>query len=304
MLVNASNLAAIQLNIKTTFNKAFQTTESTWSKVAMLVPSTGALNDYDWLENFPAMKEWIGDKEIKNFVGNNYVVANKDFEVTVAIKRKNIEDDNVGLYANWAEGAGWSAKQHPDELVYGAVNNAFIGKCYDGQPFYGNHKVGKLTVSNKLTIAFSVASSKQAKACFGAARIMLEKMKDQDGRPLRCKATTLLVGPDLRDDAEYLRDAEFLRNGDANPYRGAFELVVEPLITSSTFWAVLDTSKPVKPFIYQQRKAAVIVAQTDPQSDSVFTRGEFLMGAESRGNAAYGFWQLSVGSNGTTANNP
>jgi phage major head subunit gpT-like protein len=61
----------------------------------------------------------------------------------------------------------------------------------------------------------------------------------------------------------------------------------------------LDTTKPVKPFVYQQRKKPVFVQQTNMESPSVFMEGVFHFGAEARGAGGYGFWQTIFGSTGT-----
>jgi len=72
-------------------------------------------------------------------------------------------------------------------------------------------------------------------------------------------------------------------------------------LTDDNAWFLLDTSKPVKPFIYQERKKPVFVQQVDPQADDVFMRKKFKFGAEARAAGGYGFWQLAYGSDGTVA---
>ncbi|MGL4205807.1 MAG: Mu-like prophage major head subunit gpT family protein, partial [Aeromonadaceae bacterium] len=81
-------------------------------------------------------------------------------------------------------------------------------------------------------------------------------------------------------------------------YKGTAELVVDGRIESDTFWCLLDTTKPVKPFIYQPRKKPVFVQQTSMDSPDVFNLAEYKFGAEARGAAGYGFWQLAFGSTG------
>ncbi|HGU9240158.1 TPA: Mu-like prophage major head subunit gpT family protein, partial [Escherichia coli] len=49
MLVNAKNLNQIFINLKTTYQKAFDQTPTDWQKVAMEVPSGSKENDYSWL---------------------------------------------------------------------------------------------------------------------------------------------------------------------------------------------------------------------------------------------------------------
>ncbi|WP_142627911.1 Mu-like prophage major head subunit gpT family protein [Rhizobium sp. P007] len=61
-------------------------------------------------------------------------------------------------------------------------------------------------------------------------------------------------------------------------------------------WYLLDTSRAVRPFIYQERRAANLVSKTNETDDNVFWRKEYIYGVDSRGAAGYGFWQLAWGS--------
>ncbi|WP_374348631.1 Mu-like prophage major head subunit gpT family protein [Chitinimonas sp.] len=300
MLVNQQTLSAIFVNLKTIFNNAFDAEPTQWAKVGMLVPSTGRLNDYKWLSAFPRMQKWIGEKTVKALAASNYTIVNDDFEATVEVDRNDIEDDNLGIYKPQAEMAGYSAKQLPDEIVFALVNNGFTAQCYDGQYFFDiDHMAAGQTVSNKGTKVLSSDSVAAAKAGYGAARTAMRKFKDDEGRPLNVRPNILLVPAALEDTARALLTNERLDDGKANPYKGTAELVVESRLTSDTAWFLLDTTKPIKPFIYQERKAPVFVQQTDPQSDGVFKRKKFLFGAEARAAGGYGFWQLAYGSDGT-----
>lgn len=305
MIVNAANLSQIFINLKTTFNKAFDAAETVWQKIAMEVPSTGSQNDYAWLENFPKMRRWVGDKVMKALKAGKYVLVNEDFEATVSVKRNHIDDDNLGIYSPQAQNAGFSAKQWPDELVMEKVNGVFTTECFDGQYYCDtDHPVidpatgAPASVSNKGTAALSCATLAAAQASFGAARTAMKKFKDDEGRPLNIKPNVLLVPPALEDTAMVLKNNERLEDGKQNPYKGTFEVVVDARLTSDTAWFLLDTTKPIKPFIYQPRKKPVFVQQTDMNADDVFKRGEFNFGTEARGAAGYGFWQLCYGSTG------
>ena len=66
MLVNAQNLTAVFINLKTIFNKVFEAAPSQWQETTMLVPSGSSQNDYAWLSRFPRMRKWLGDKVIKS----------------------------------------------------------------------------------------------------------------------------------------------------------------------------------------------------------------------------------------------
>lgn len=68
---------------------------------------------------------------------------------------------------------------------------------------------------------------------------------------------------------------------------------------SGTLWHLLDTSRALKPVIFQNRKAPNFVAKTAETDDNVFDRNEYVYGTDSRCNVGFGFWQLAYGSRKT-----
>jgi phage major head subunit gpT-like protein len=302
MLVNKASIQAAFVGLKTLFNNAFSAAPSNWEKIAMKVPSSTGSNLYAWLSSFPRMRRWIGEKHIKSLKAFKYTVVNEDFEATVEVDRNDIEDDQLGIYAPQAQMAGYSAKQLPDEIVFDVVNAGFTSPCYDEQYFFDtDHPVAEQSVSNKGTKKLSAASQDLAMASYGAARTAMGKFKDEDGRPLDITPTILLVPKALEDVGRALLTADRLEDGKTNIYKGTAELVVSGRLTSDTAWFLLDTSRPVKPFIYQERKAPVFVQQTDSEADDVFNRKKFKFGAEARASGGYGLWQTAYGSTGTDA---
>ncbi|WP_087022419.1 Mu-like prophage major head subunit gpT family protein [Thaumasiovibrio subtropicus] len=62
-------------------------------------------------------------------------------------------------------------------------------------------------------------------------------------------------------------------------------------------WYLLDTRRPLKPFIFQRRRDYSVDAKTDKgQSDHVFMADEYLYGTDGRGNWGFGFWQQAFAS--------
>lgn len=298
MLVNASALSAVFINLRTDFNRAFQAAPSLWNKVAMRVPSGSSQNDYKWLANFPKMRQWIGDKHIKNLAAFSYTIVNDDWEVTIEVDRNHLEDDTLGIYAPQAQMAGFSAAQLPDEIVFALVNEATTNRCYDGKAFFASdHPVGSGSVSNINTNALQADTLAHAAASYGAARTAMKGFLDDEGRPLGVTPNVLLVPLALEDTANALMTMERLEDGKNNPYRGTAEVVVSPWLTDSAQWFLLDCTKPVRPFIYQERKAPTFVQQTDMNNDAVFNRRAYKYGAEARAAGGYGFWQLAYANN-------
>ena len=68
---------------------------------------------------------------------------------------------------------------------------------------------------------------------------------------------------------------------------------------SGTPWFLMDTSKVIKPLIYQKRREYTFTSKTSLTDDNVFSRNEFVWGADGRSNAGFGLWQLAYASKQT-----
>lgn len=299
MLVNKASISEVFLSLKTTFLGAFDAAPSQWEKTAMLVPSGSSQNNYNWLSKFPRMRKWIGDKTVKVLEAFGYSIVNDDWEATISVNRNDLEDDNLGIYAPMAKDAGFSAKQLPDEIVSDLKNDAFDSDCYDGQYMYdSDHDVAGSSVSNLGTAALSAADKTNAAASYGVGRLAIMSFTDDEGRPLALIPDILEVPPALETTGRMLLENEKLEDGNPNPYVGTAKLLVNPRLTSTTAWFLHVTNRPIKPFVYQERKKPVFVEQTTEASEKVFMRKEFLFGAEARAAGGYAFWQMSYGSTG------
>lgn len=149
MLVNAATLDAFYVGASSIFQRALGTAESQYQKVAMVVPSTTRGNAYPWLGTLPSMREWVGDRVIRNLTAHKYAIENQSFEMTIAVKRDDLEDDQVGIYTPMFSDMGAQAGIHPNQLVFGLLSRAHETLCYDGQYFFdADHPVGDESVSN------------------------------------------------------------------------------------------------------------------------------------------------------------
>lgn len=149
MIVNAANLLGMFTGYRTSFNTGFRNAEIYWSQIATLVPSSVLEEKYGWLGQFPRLRKWIGDRVIQNLEAHDYAIKNEEFESTVAVKKREIETDQYGIYAPIMEELGHASATHPDELCFGLLEKGFETLCYDGQNFFDtDHPVGGQSVSN------------------------------------------------------------------------------------------------------------------------------------------------------------
>lgn len=228
MLICEQNLTSLFLGYSTAFNAAHAAAKPLWPQLATTVPSSTKEEQYSWLGQFPRLREWVGDRVIKNLKAYGYSIKNRKFESTISVPRDDIEDDSYGLFKPLFEEMGNATASHPDELLFELILSGFVTKCYDGRPFFDtSHEM----VDNNGVV--KVISNVQLPA------------KPEDEKPL---------------------------------------------------WFLLDTSRPLKPFIFQQRRPYEFVALDKPSDENVFMRQEFIYGVDGRMNVGFGFWQQAFGS--------
>lgn len=93
--------------------------------------------------------------------------------------------------------------------------------------------------------------------------------------------TTHYDGQNFFDTDHPVRDADDVEQSVSNFTAGA-----------GAAWYLVDTTRMIKPLIFQNRRAATITAKTRLTDDNVFDSDEFVWGADRRCAAGFGAWEL------------
>lgn len=226
MILNNATLDALRVGVSTAFQRGFGMAPNHTDRVAMTIMSTTASNTYGWLKDISGLREWIGPRVIDALSEAGYTIVNRDFEKTVGVDRKNIEDDNLGIYTTNFELLGRAAAALPQQMVFDQLKAGFNTNGWDGQFFF-----------------------------------------DTDHPILLADGTT----------GTY-----------ANTDGGA-----------GTPWFLLCSQMPMKPIIFQSRKAPEFVAKDRLDDDNVFLNRQFIYGVDMRCNVGFGLPQLAWGSKQT-----
>lgn len=224
-ILTPSLLTALSTGFRSDFQTAFSAmqAQSVYQRIATVVPSASASNTYGWLGQFPAFREWVGARTIKDMAAAGYQVVNKSWESTVGVKRTDIEDDAMGVYRPLMAEMGRAAAAFPDELVLQLLKAGESTLCFDGQNYFdSDHPV----------------------------------YPNADGTGTATTISNLQAGTDPA-------------------------------------WYLLDTTRALKPLLYQERKAPEFLAMTKVDDEAVFTSGEYRYGVDLRANAGFGFWQMA-----------
>lgn len=142
MQINNTNLKTLYTAFNAAFKAGLGQAASQYGPLATTVPSSTAAEEYGWLGQLPGLREWLGDRVVHAIGNHGYTVKNRPFEMTVAVPRTAIEDDQYGVYAPLMSEMGRAASAHPDQLVFGLLKAGRAELCYDGKPFFAaDHKV-------------------------------------------------------------------------------------------------------------------------------------------------------------------
>ncbi|MFN7003757.1 MAG: Mu-like prophage major head subunit gpT family protein [Roseinatronobacter sp.] len=136
MLISTTSLNAIRVGFSAAYKRGLDQAADDWQRLATVVPSSTKQNVYGWLGKIPGMSEWVGERTIHGLAEHDYAIKNLPFELTVAVDRDDIEDDNLGVYDPMFVEMGESTAAHPGQLVYGALKDGISTACYDGQNFF------------------------------------------------------------------------------------------------------------------------------------------------------------------------
>jgi phage major head subunit gpT-like protein len=149
MIINQANMADLFRGYKAAFNTGFRDAQTDWQRITTAVPSSTAEETYGWLGQYPAMREWVGDRVIRSIAAHRYTIVNKTWELTAAVPREAVEDDQYGIYTPWMQELGYRANTKQDELIFDLLKNGNQNVCFDGQYFFDtDHPVGDEVVSN------------------------------------------------------------------------------------------------------------------------------------------------------------
>lgn|SRR5574343_87610 len=140
-------LTNLKIALNAVFNAAFKEADTWFDRLAMTVPSSVPTLDYMAILDWPGVREWIGDRQLRSLIATNMQVTAKDWESTIVIKKNDIDDDQLGLYTPKVAMMGVMAKQHPNDLLASFIANGHAttthGAAYDGKAFFAtDHIVG------------------------------------------------------------------------------------------------------------------------------------------------------------------
>lgn len=117
MIVNAQVLDPAFKGFKTVVSDPMMQAPAHAKDIAMTVPSVSRDETYGWLGCFPAIREWLGPRNVRTLVANGFTFQNRKFESTLEITRADISDDRLGIFKPMFAEMGQAVVRHAGETV-------------------------------------------------------------------------------------------------------------------------------------------------------------------------------------------
>ncbi|HRF61139.1 MAG TPA: Mu-like prophage major head subunit gpT family protein [Fimbriimonadaceae bacterium] len=275
-------------------------------RIATVIQTTMPIQKYAWLGATPPMREFVDERRPAGMAAYAMTIEDKVFESSIAVDRRAIEDDQLDLIRLRVRDLATRVVNHRQQIVVEALVGGATAGGYDGVSFFNTaHPLpGGGTVSNRGSTA--LASASLAEALSGMMTI-----PDDTGTPLGILPDTLVVGPKLAWTAIELAESPVVvyqanvsdsagPTNYLNPFHGKLRVVVTPFLsgTSDDYWFLLDTKRPIRGVILQERKDVPVefsALEAGSGSDSAWMRDRYHYGVRARYNVGYGLWQTAFG---------
>lgn len=279
-----------------------------WSQFATRMPSATEQEIFGWSTRTGLLREWVGERQARSVGSASLTVLNRHYESTLELSADKIRDDQFGLFNFALQDLARAAKIFPDVLsVFNVFVNGDTLPGYDGSTFFStSHPLDVQTgqVVTSVTQSNRFASTPLTFDNYQNVRQQMMKFRGEDGLPLGVMPNLIIVGPELEVTARLICEAgqvapQVLGGNtqvgvNQNVLQGTCQVLVWPLlgIYAPNNWFLLDTSRSVKPIIYQDRQSPQTIQGTDPSFDNVFKRNMFVYGVDMRLNVFGGLWWL------------
>jgi phage major head subunit gpT-like protein len=308
MEITQANLDLIFRQADLRFGQVLANT-STWAdQIATTIPSNTRQVTYGWMARIPIMRKWVGSRSLNAIATHARTVTNEPFENTTVLERDDVEDDQFGIFNMNISFLAAQATKWPDQQLaaFLRIANTVIG--YDGTGVYSTaHPVNGGDVSGGPAAGASNQSNLFVNTAltydnYVAVRTSMMAYKGEDNQPLTVVPNLLVVPPQLEGAAKLILEADFLAGVNAvntapqsNTYKGTAKILMIPeLADKPNNWWLLDTTKVVKPLMWQLRQAPRFTYLVNPADYNVFMQKQFVYGVDSRGAAAETLWFLSA----------
>lgn len=274
--------------------------------LSMLFTSDQDSEEYAWLGQAPAMREWVGGRHAKGFRENGLTIKNKHYEATLDVLVRDMRRDKTGQILARIGEMAQRTNAHWASLLSTLIINGESTTCYDGQYFFDtDHSEGDSgTQSNDISVDISavpagVHGSTTAPSVEEMQQAVIKGIQsiygfvDDQGEPMNELASNFLVmtPPSLWQVASSAFNRPVSDINQLVPANLNISVVTNARMSAWTDkFGVFRTDGSVKPFIRQQETDVDLKVKAEG-SEYEFDNDAHQYGVDTWRNVGYGYWQ-------------
>lgn len=305
MLTRSDIPNLLKSGLSTIFQKAYDSVPTIYQDLVTTVTSSKSSEEYGWLGDTPELREWKSERTPKALAEYGFTIKNKKYEASIRVDNDAIEDDQYGQIVARIQSMGTGAKQSYDRQLVEVIEAGKSTACYDGQNFFDtDHSEGASGVQSNhyVTTPLNLAN---AKIVISAG----EAFKSDTGKLVAVRFSHIMVPPVLEWTAREIFDPSaglVATNVGDFALKGRCKVIVNPYLDgtggANAAYYFLDLTKPIKPFIFQLRKALKFDQVSTQNPDThVFMTDASLYGVSGRHAFGYGDWRYAVRGTGNAS---
>lgn len=305
MLTRADIANLLKSGLQTVFQKAYDSVPTIYQDITTQINSGKSSEDYGWLGDTPQLREWKGERMPKALKEYGFSIKNKKYEASIRVDQDAIDDDQYGQIVVRVQSMGSGAKSSYDIQLAQVIEAGQITACYDGQNFFDiDHQEGDSGVQSNLFLSKPLTADN--------AKIIINAMgsyKTDTGKYAGVVPTHIMVPTVLQFVAKEIFDPIVLSvttDPSKAALKGMLKIIVNQYLDGSQGanapYYIMDLSKPIRPFIFQLRKALKFDQVTTQNPDTqAFMTDANLYGVSGRHAFGYGDWRLAAKGTGAAS---
>lgn len=294
-----------------------ETAEASWiGEVSMFNGNANQeIENYRFLGNTAKMREWSGPRQAKGLQDFGVLVASKEYEDTLEVKRRELYLDKTSQVMLRVNELAVGARRHWAQLLSpllanGATSAATYGTTatYDGVNFFGNtHRESQsnLVASSAANPARPTTSEMMTSIlqCIETFYSFIDEQKEPINEGLsgiRVIAPTKYLGPlsgalnamTVVSSGGSVTD-NVLRSIEGVTVRGSINQRLDAGLGAANKMVVCRADSAIKPFIRQEEEGLVIDAIAEGSEEEV-KNNRHLYGVRATRGVGYGRWEHAL----------
>ncbi len=259
-------VAGALTNFRSIFSNRFDQAiaQQAWPRIAMPVESNSDKETHVWLGTPPQMVDVTHDTlQVEGLYANDYSIQNLTWKSAVEVPRPFFEDEKLNLVTPRIRQLAARAAAHPGKLIFQLVVNNPL--AFDGVALIADTRtIGRsANIDNQIAGGSdpTVVANFQAQLAAATAQMML--FQDDQGEPMGNIGNVIMLPAALRQVAYQALNAQQTPGSIATvapPDQvvgspDGYQIIVNPYLTDTNDWYLLNVRDGAAPFIYQTRIA-------------------------------------------------